>query len=75
MNSITRRQRWHLPVMLPACLRPGFKWTARETRATWSIAATLASAALISASVYLTADSCRPWTTLYMLDNGLVVFC
>lgn len=61
---------------MPACQRKGFHYTIQTTdRLTWwSIAATLASAALISASVYLT-DPCRPWTSLYMLDNGQVVFC
>lgn len=62
---------------MPACQRRGFQYTLQTTdRLTWwSIAATLASAALIALSAHLTADSCRPWTTLYMLDNGQVVFC
>lgn len=61
---------------MPACQRKGFHYAIQNTdRLTWAcVAATLASAALIAASVYLT-DSCRPWTALYMLDSGQVVFC
>jgi hypothetical protein len=66
-----------VPDDLPACQRPGFVYAIKGTdRLTWwSIAATLASAALIAIGVYLAADACRPWTVLYVLDNGMVVFC
>ncbi len=62
---------------MPACQRPGFVYAIRDaSRATWaSIAATLASAALIAIAAWVAVDPCKPGVAIVLLDTGRVLEC